>query len=151
MPHARSHFLALKPPKKHTDRSSNIMEGKYQKLCRHSNWIFPSNKVISMPRTGFEMRNLIVDFWEGIGVWRLLRVQTENTAAPPLHDCIRSAFATVNRSLISMYSMLSLHFCAIVAVVESEVDRLHAPKVDFCELHEREVKSKASTAKVHTY
>ena len=74
MLHEKTHLLAFNPQKKHVIRLNSIMEEKYQKLCRHSKKKFSSNWATWTLGTVFD-RNLILDFWEVVGVLRLLCVR----------------------------------------------------------------------------
>ena len=66
MPHKITHFLVLKPPMKHINRSNSTTGKKYQKLCSYFNRFFPSKKVMSALWTGFATKD---DCWFLRGWW----------------------------------------------------------------------------------
>ena len=74
-----------------------------------------------------------------------------NTATPPLGTYIGAIIQAGKCAKDCMKSMPSLLFCAIVAVVEVETGRQHAPKVDFREFQEFEARNEGSRANPHTW
>ena len=60
MPYEKTSSLATKPPKKHISHSNSITGEKYQKLHRHSQWIFLSIGAISTLLDGFATK---LDCW----------------------------------------------------------------------------------------
>ena len=62
--------------------------------------------------------------------------ELKTTAPPPLDATIGAIFQVIKRWESPIYSTASLLFSLIVAVVEVEVSRQHAPKVDFRQFHE---------------
>ena len=77
--------------------------------------------------------------------------ELNNTAMPSPHACTKPAYRTVKSGQSCICSTKSLLFCAIVAVVEFEVDRQYVAKVDFRECREREAQNEASVAKIHIW
>ena len=60
VPLKTNHLLGPKPSEVYTNRSNWVTGRKYPKLCRYSQWIFPSNRATSTWRAGLAMK---LDFW----------------------------------------------------------------------------------------
>ena len=143
------HLLTPKPQKKHIDRSSRGMVAKYQKLHRHSQRIFPSNRATLTLRTVFAT-NSGCRFLGGRRRFASVAYANSITLAIlPLDTTTGAIFQVVKGGKSLINSMSSLLFSAIVAVVEVKVDRRHVPKVDFREFQELKAQNDGSLAKEH--
>ena len=75
--------------------------------------------------------------------------EVNNTATPSIDDITKGLYQVRKSGQSCISSTKSLHFCAIVAVVEVEVGQQHVPKADFRQFQECEAQNHGSLAKIH--